>query len=740
MDMKSCFIVRVMVEGAERAKRVLASVATSATKAGRQAEGATTVGGYDPTNIRRLWAAREAGRAAFGRGLAGIRAGRAGAGAVTAEQILPSSTLNDINERVGKINQSFSTIKWGAIAYAGYRAAKSLAEQTYKVGKAIMESTESYKQLAITMEAIYGSEAQRKMDWLVQKAKYLPGTVQEFLRGAIQIKMMGGPFGIDIAELRKGKTLLEDLVKLAAIRPERGFFGAMYAYRMAVFGDYWRTMRMQFGISKELIERELGIPKETLTGPMKVRERHEAVRAFLSKTVSDEFIEKARKLGKSAGTALKTQFWLMTKDIGEKSGMYEAVVKSMYDITHFLETYAESSAWEQAIAKLGRPFEAIAEGLSRAAKIGGAALEQGKPISTAIIEGTAAGAKGLGKATMAAAVPYYEAIDKGGSWKAIKGVFNAYGQFFSGVGEEASDVMTQHKITQLEEAGYWKKADIMRKEFEEFKKRRSEGTLKKSGRTKVLSEWWKGITERGDPISEEMLLKIHNELIEAGEKMGGVYKVQIEGIGKPAHTVMLTIPTEQKDKAAKLPARMQVMLDVWKSATTGPMAERGRISEKTFRGMGEELQMAGQKVGGVYEIQLEEIGKKARRTIINIPRSVEELAEIRKMTEETAISGKAPIGYPVHPIPRGTPIGDPLHPIPRGTPVGGFPPYYKPPKEEEKKATISIISLLQEQNKLQQEQNRLTADLVNELTTETEPPVKGKKPEMVEEASTTPAL
>lgn len=390
MNMESCFVVKARLEGEDKVIQGM-----------RRIEGETKRlhGGTSATGIL---AAREQ---AFRRGLTGAQPPRAGGvRPVKADDILSKDTTREVQERAGKIGTAF---RWAAVtsaAYGAYRITKKVAQETYNVGKAIMDNTETYKQLQITMEAIYGDEAKSKMAWLVEKAKYLPGTVQEFIRGAIQIKMMGGPFGIDIAEMKEGKTLLEDLVKLAAIRPERGFFGAMHGFRMAVFGDYWRTLRMQFGISKELIERQLGIPKESITGPMKTRERYEALRGMLGAMIGDEFIEKARKLAKSAGTAFKTQWWLMLSDIGKKSGMYDSIVKATYDVVGFMETFAKSSLWQKTIKFFGEPFKDISEAVSSAAKIAEAQVAQGKPGTEIALEAaqrvTGAVAKAAGKTAM----------------------------------------------------------------------------------------------------------------------------------------------------------------------------------------------------------------------------------------------------------------------------------------------------------------------------------------------------
>jgi len=344
---------------------------------------------------------------------------------VKADAVMPAAATATILGRVKGIGAAFFNVKTlvlGIGAAVAGLGIKEIAERFVGVGKGIMTTTESLKKMRLGMEGIYGDEAKAKMEWLLKASMDLPGTLEEFAAGALRIKAMGGLFGMDIEDMRDGKTILEDLVKLAAIRPDRGFLGILDPATMWVFAEYDRSLRFAVGATKSLMSEISGISEEAMAGAgiEATKNRMEALRAYIS-TISDEVLEKYKTMLTTAVGSFETIAKVGIETIGNESGMYQSITDCINKINKTFEELQGSKVWDEIKEKFGGPFRDIADKISDAIDEAKAVLESGGGIEDAVEKFGDIVSEELRKQSVKIGKAAY-AVGKYVAWPMIKGM------------------------------------------------------------------------------------------------------------------------------------------------------------------------------------------------------------------------------------------------------------------------------------------------------------------------------
>ena len=310
--------------------------------------------------------------------------------AVTADHVLPSSAVSALESRIGGIGVSFSNMaKVAGAAIAAYfsvEAVERVARGIYDVGEYIMDTTDSLKGLRVGMEAVYGDEAAGKMDRLLKMSEKFPVTLDDLASAALMIKGMGGVFGIDIEDMREGKTLAEDLIKLLArTGGRRSFEEVSSAAGMWVFGGIDRALKMAVGATSEVMSKLTGLPTKVFEGGSDeaVKNRMEGLRSFAA-TTSDEILRKYAEMRSAATTTFTTVAKEAIEKIGDESGMYKSVVGAIRGAADALKALEASPTFDAIAEKIGGPFRDMADIVKKGLKDAKDAIENGGGVSAAI--------------------------------------------------------------------------------------------------------------------------------------------------------------------------------------------------------------------------------------------------------------------------------------------------------------------------------------------------------------------
>jgi len=226
----------------------------------------------------------------------------------------------------------------------------------------LMRTREGFYLIETALGGVLKSEAavRRLSEWAMEYAAKYPAMYEDVMEAMKGMAMMSALKPMFLRDSREELEKIMNIVQgLAALDPQQGVRGALYAIREALAGQ-WRTLMYRFEIRPEEVARAAGLTMEQLRESPELAIK--ALDAFVKLNVGAETLRKtAESLGIQWGNLSdKYKQWI---NIIAQYGPYQKLVDLLMEMNEWLDKLLKSKGTEDFGKTIARLYMGAIEGV-----------------------------------------------------------------------------------------------------------------------------------------------------------------------------------------------------------------------------------------------------------------------------------------------------------------------------------------------------------------------------------------